>query len=98
MCRRCRYVDVWACRRVHVQHTTSNDYQNKMLITILNPEKANLSAAMCSFGGLYLGLSVALGSDAETWMLACVTGLFIYISLVDIVSTIRKHLRVVIDY
>ena len=46
----------------------------------------NFIPAMCSFAGLYAGLTIAHQTDASTWMLACVTGLFIYISLVDIVS------------
>jgi len=47
---------------------------------------ANLFAAMISFGGLYLGLSLAQETDAANWLLSVVTGLFIYIALVDIVS------------
>ena len=47
---------------------------------------ANLIAALVSFGGLYTGL--ALGNDpiATQWLLAIVAGIFIYISLVDVVS------------
>ena len=54
---------------------------------------ANLFAALTSFGGLYLGLSLAHETDASIWLLACVTGLFIYVALVDIVSTINTCLR-----
>ena len=50
---------------------------------------ANLFAAMTSFAGLYIGLSLAHETDASIWLLACVTGLFIYVSLVDIVSRVN---------
>jgi len=46
-----------------------------------------------SFGGLYVGLSVAHETDASNWLLSCVTGLFIYIALVDIVSHQRFNLN-----
>lgn len=45
----------------------------------------NLFAACTSFAGLYIGLSIAHSTDAAVWLLACVTGLFIYIALVDVV-------------
>jgi len=46
-----------------------------------------------SFGGLYVGLAVAHETDASNWLLSCVTGLFIYIALVDIVSQQRFKLK-----
>jgi hypothetical protein len=38
-----------------------------------------------SFAGLYAGVSIASGTDASSWMLAMVCGLFIYIALCHIV-------------
>ena len=43
-------------------------------------------AAMVSFGGLYTGLALAEDPSVVDWLLALVAGLFIYISLVDVVS------------
>mgnify|MGYP000602576035 CR=1 FL=1 len=55
---------------------------------------ANLFAAMISFGGLYLGLSLAQETEAANWLLSIVTGLFIYIALVDIVRTFNWIVRI----
>ena len=46
----------------------------------------NFVAACCAFIGLYIGLSVSENPDARQWMLAAVAGMFLYISLVDVVS------------
>ena len=48
---------------------------------------ANLIAAVISFGGLYTGLALGNDPTATQWLLAIVAGLFIYISLADVVST-----------
>lgn len=44
----------------------------------------NFLAACCAFIGLYIGLSVAENEDARQWMLAVIAGMFLYISLVDV--------------
>ena len=46
----------------------------------------NLAAAMVSFAGLFTGLALAEDPDVVDWLLALVAGLFVYISLVDVVS------------
>ena len=46
----------------------------------------NFLAACCAFIGLYVGLSVGQNEEARQWMLALVAGMFLYISLVDVVS------------
>ena len=45
----------------------------------------NLFAALLSFGGLYTGLGLASNPAVTSWLLALVAGLFIYISMVDVV-------------
>ena len=51
----------------------------------------NVIAAVVSYGGLYLGLTLGTDPTVVDWLLALVAGLFIYIALVDVVSdpTIR---------
>lgn len=46
----------------------------------------NVSAAMVSFVGLFIGLALATETDAEEWLLALVAGLFIFIPIFNIVS------------
>ena len=46
----------------------------------------NFLAACFAFIGLYVGLSVGANEEARQWMLALVAGMFLYISLVDVVS------------
>jgi len=46
----------------------------------------NFLAACCAFIGLYVGLSISQNAEARTWMLAVIAGMFLYISLVDVVS------------
>ena len=50
----------------------------------------NVMAAMVSFGGLYTGLALAEDPSVVDWLLALVAGLFIYISLVDVVSSLMN--------
>ena len=45
----------------------------------------NLFAAVISFGGLYTGLALSSSPEVTQWLLAIVVGLFVYISLVDVV-------------
>ena len=49
----------------------------------------NLIEAVISFGGLYVGTFLGSATLAATWILALVAGLFIYVSLVDVVSKIK---------
>ena len=46
----------------------------------------NVIAAVVSYGGLYLGLTLGTDPTVVDWLLALVAGLFIYIALVDVVS------------
>jgi len=48
----------------------------------------NFAAACCAFIGLYVGLSVSENPEAREWMLAVIAGMFLYISLVDVVRDI----------
>ena len=48
----------------------------------------NLGAAMCAFIGLYIAIPVSNALDADTWILSLAAGMFIYISLADIVSVL----------
>ena len=50
----------------------------------------NLFAALLSFGGLYTGLGLASNPAATSWLLALVAGLFIYISMVDVVCSLSQ--------
>lgn len=55
----------------------------------LNTAKAvglNIFAAMVSFVGVFIGLALATRTAAADWILCLVTGLFIYIPLVHVVS------------
>ena len=57
----------------------------------LNTAKAvglNVLAAMISFVGVYTGLAIATQTAAADWILCLVAGLFIYIPLVHVVSTV----------
>ena len=44
---------------------------------------------MCAFIGLYIAIPVSNALDADTWILSLAAGMFIYISLADIVSVIH---------
>ena len=46
----------------------------------------NFLAACGAFIGLYIGLSAGTNEEARQWMLAIVAGMFLYISLVVVVS------------
>ena len=46
-----------------------------------------------SFIGLYTGLALATETEASSWLLALVAGLFTYIPMVDIVSLSVGALR-----
>ena len=46
----------------------------------------NVIAALVSYGGLYLGLTLGTDPTVVDWLLALVAGLFIYIAMVDVVS------------
>ena len=46
----------------------------------------NVISAGCSFVGLYIGLALGSDPDVIDWLLAMVAGLFIHVSLVNIVS------------
>ncbi len=48
----------------------------------------NLLSACPSFIGFYIGVSVSDNSDASQWILTITAGMFIYLSLVDILPTI----------
>ena len=47
----------------------------------------NVLAAFISFGGLFMGLALGEDPSVVDWLLALVAGLFVYISLVDVVGT-----------
>ena len=46
----------------------------------------NLTAACCSFIGLYVALALSEDPGVRTWLLSFVAGMFLYISFVDVVS------------
>lgn len=46
----------------------------------------NVSAAVCAFIGLYIGIAVGQDAAAREWILALVAGMFLYIALVQVVS------------
>ena len=58
----------------------------KLGLTTTQAVGMNLTAALFSFGGLYTGLALASNPAVTSWLLTIVAGLFIYISMVDIVS------------
>uniref|UniRef100_F7AHL6 Zinc transporter ZIP4 N-terminal domain-containing protein n=2 Tax=Ciona intestinalis TaxID=7719 RepID=F7AHL6_CIOIN len=51
----------------------------------------NFVAACFGFIGLYIGLSVATNSAARQWMLAAIAGMFLYISLVDVMHEMTEE-------
>ena len=57
----------------------------------------NLFAAMISFVGLFIGLALATETEAEEWLLALVAGLFIFIPMVNVVSTYKALFTVDIE-
>lgn len=60
----------------------------------LNTAKAvglNVFAAMVSFVGVFIGLALATRTAAADWILCLVTGLFIYIPLVHVVSEFESY-------
>uniref|UniRef100_H2YT19 Zinc transporter ZIP4 N-terminal domain-containing protein n=1 Tax=Ciona savignyi TaxID=51511 RepID=H2YT19_CIOSA len=46
----------------------------------------NFASACCCFIGLYVGLAISNDTEVRQWLLAVVAGMFIYISLVDILN------------
>ena len=46
----------------------------------------NIVSALCSFAGLYIGLGLGSNPEVVDWLLGMVAGLFIFVSLVNIVS------------
>ena len=46
----------------------------------------NIISALCSFAGLYIGLGLGSNPAVVDWLLGIVAGLFIFVSLVNIVS------------
>jgi len=63
-------------------------YQN-LGLSIWKALLLNLFSACCSFGGLFLGLSLAEKTEAGNWLLSATIGLFIYISLVNILPQLK---------
>ena len=47
----------------------------------------NLFAALVSFVGLFIGLALATETAATEWLLALVAGMFIFLPMVNVVST-----------
>ena len=52
----------------------------------------NLASAVISYIGLILGIIIGDIESAHTWVLALTAGMFLYISLVDMVSNVA-HLE-----
>ncbi|CAK9291415.1 unnamed protein product [Gordionus sp. m RMFG-2023] len=50
----------------------------------------NLFAACTSFFGLYLSLSIASSIEARKWIFAMTAGMFLYVSLVDMLPELRE--------
>lgn len=48
----------------------------------------NLASAIISYLGLVLGIIIGDIQSAHTWVLALTAGMFLYISLVDMVSNV----------
>lgn len=48
----------------------------------------NLASAVISYLGLVLGIIIGDIQSAHTWVLALTAGMFLYISLVDMVSNV----------
>lgn len=46
----------------------------------------NFFSSLTAFIGLFVGLSVATSEEVQTWIFAITAGMFLYISLVDLVS------------
>lgn len=63
----------------------------------------NLASAIISYLGLVLGVIIGDIQSAHPWVLALTAGMFLYISLVDMVSNVAhlmflKHLEWVLTY
>ncbi|XP_049621605.1 zinc transporter ZIP4-like [Suncus etruscus] len=50
----------------------------------------NFASATTSFAGLYLALGIGITEDNEAWILAVVTGLFLYVALCDMLPAMLK--------
>ena len=58
----------------------------KLGLTTKKAIGANLIAALISYAGLFTGLALGGDPTVTPWLLAIVAGLFIHISMVDVVS------------
>ncbi|KAJ8035933.1 Zinc transporter ZIP12 [Holothuria leucospilota] len=52
----------------------------------------NFVSSLFAFLGLYVGVNLALSETIHHWIFAVTAGLFLYISLVDLVSTVKSGL------
>ncbi|CAG5120788.1 unnamed protein product [Candidula unifasciata] len=50
----------------------------------------NLASALTAFAGLYVSLSVSHGEEAQRWIFAVTSGMFLYIALVDLLPQLIK--------
>ena len=51
----------------------------------------NFLSSLSSFVGFFIGVAISTNSDAANgWILSIAAGLFIYIALVDLVSTVEQ--------
>ena len=48
----------------------------------------NFLSSLTAMAGLYIGLAISTHDETRTWIMAVTAGMFLYIALADLVSTV----------